>query len=85
MSRYVLAAALVFCSSISSRAALERYWIVQDAQRQCQIVEVPTHSTQTTIARLGIRVGKNFYGTLQEAEEDMSLLCDKPVKKTDEG
>jgi hypothetical protein len=85
MSRYVLAAALAFYSSISAEAAIKGFWIVQDPDHQCQVVEVPTDATQTTIDRVGTRVGKNLYGTLQEAQADMTLICDKPVKPYSEG
>ena len=82
MSRYVLAAVVVFCFSVPALAATKGFYIIQGGDRQCMVVDVPSDATQTTMDRLGTRVGKNIYGTREEAEADMNVVCDKPLKRS---
>jgi hypothetical protein len=74
LSRYVLAAAVVLCLS-PALAGVKGFYIIQGADRRCSVVDVPLDATQTTMAHLGTRVGKNIYGTREEAEADMSVVC----------
>jgi hypothetical protein len=77
MSRSALIAALVLCISVPAVAAIKGFYIIRGADRQCSIVGVPPDATQTTTAHLGTRVGNNIYITREEAEADMSLICDR--------
>jgi hypothetical protein len=75
MSRNMLVAVLVLGFSVPAPAAVKGFYIIRSADRQCQVVEVPVDATQTTMSRLGTRVGNNIYNTREEAEADMAVVC----------
>jgi len=68
----MLAAAIVLCFSVPALAATKGFYVIQDKDRQCRVVDLPS---DTSIKRLGTRVGREVYGTREEAEAVMGALC----------
>ena len=71
---YVLAAALSVGFAGAAVAAQNQFFIVQDKDKNCGIIESkPDVSDKQTI-----QVGKQVYQTREEAEVDIKVICVKP-------
>lgn len=71
---YVQAAALIVGFAGAAVAAQNQFFIVQDKDKNCRIIESkPDVSDKQTI-----QVGKQVYQTREEAEVDIKVICVKP-------
>jgi hypothetical protein len=69
MARYLLAAALVLCLSVSATAA-KRHYYNRGAGDECRIVNIAPYYNKTTI-----RKGKRVYITRSTAPLNMAIIC----------
>jgi len=68
---YALAAALILGSA---GAAQHQFFIVQDKDKNCRIVE----SKPDVADKQVVQVGKEVYQTREEAEVDIKVICVTP-------
>jgi hypothetical protein len=73
MTKYVLAAALVVAFA-GTAAAANQFVIVKDKNQHCRVIEQNTVSED----QLGMQIGKQSYGSREEANIDVKVLCDNP-------
>ena len=68
---YLLAGALIVSFAGAAVAAQNQFFIVQDKDKHCRIIE----SEPDVSDKQSVQVGKEFYQTREEAEK---VICPKP-------
>ncbi len=71
--KYILAAALVF-GFVGAASAANQFVIIKDKNQHCRAIEQNVVSED----QLGMQVGKQSYGSREEANIDVKVLCDTP-------
>jgi hypothetical protein len=71
---YVLAAALIVSFAGAAVAEQNQFFIVQDKDKNCRIIE----GKPDVVEDQTMKVGKQSYPTREEAEVDIKVVCVKP-------
>ena len=71
---YSIAVALIIGFAGAAVAAQNQFFIVQDKDKNCRIIE----SKPDVADKQTIQVGKEVYQTREEAEVDIKVICVKP-------
>ena len=71
--KYALTAILVLGFAGCALAA-NQFYIVQDKDKNCRVVEEKPVSDETMV----VQIGKQAYQTREEAEADIKVVCVKP-------
>jgi hypothetical protein len=71
---YALAAALILGFAGAAVATQNQFFIVQDKDKHCRIIE----SKPDVADKQTLQVGKEVYQTREEAEVDIKVICVTP-------
>jgi hypothetical protein len=71
---YVLAAALIVGFAGAAVAAQNQFFIVQDKDKHCRIIE----GKPDVVVDQTMKVGKQSYPSREEAEVDIKVVCVNP-------
>ena len=73
-AQHALAAALILGFAGAAVAAQNQFFIVQDKDKNCRIIE----SKPDVADKQVLQVGKEVYQTREEAEVDIKVICVTP-------